>query len=356
MMMRGTSHDAVAIAVALLALVAAPAGAQRIFNAVSPLPVTLTVPVAELRRDTGAEPPWRPARLTFATDSGGPRTIDMRVRARGIWRRNNCQFPPLRLDFARDSVRRTPFAALDRPKLVNYCQNTDRGEEYLLEEYQLYRIYQLLTDVSYRARLLRVEYMDSQNGRRLTTRYAMLVEEPQSLVERLRAKADDIVGVAPIEVDEESQALMSVFQYFIGNTDWSIPSAHNVNLLRLPGDSLLRVVPYDFDYAGAVNAHYALPGQGLPIRRVRERLYRGFCMDRAPVDKAIARLREQKPAIYALYSDEIGKLMRPQAVQEALSYFDEFFRIVDDPRRLQREILGACRPTLENPGKGGAGR
>jgi hypothetical protein len=40
-----------------------------------------------------------------------------------------------------------------------------------------------------------------------------------------------------------------------------------------PKDSTARpvVVPYDFDYAGIVDAYYAVPNEGLEIENVRQR-------------------------------------------------------------------------------------
>jgi hypothetical protein len=69
---------------------------------------------------------------------------------------------------------------------------------------------------------------------------------------------------------------VALFQYMIGNTDWSIVRERNVTLL-LGEDGYQRPLPFDFDMSGLVNAHYAGPAPGLPIDDVTERFYLGFC-------------------------------------------------------------------------------
>ena len=48
---------------------------------------------------------------------------------------------------------------------------------------------------------------------------------------------------------------------------------------------------------------------------------------------------EKRPQIYALYNDEIGKLINPGTVKETLRYFDEFYETINDPRSARRSII-----------------
>ena len=63
---------------------------------------------------------------------------------------------------------------------------------------------------------------------------------------------------------------MSVFQYMVGNTDWSMVRFHNVEVSRTPRGVYVPV-PYDFDWTGLVSTRYARPNEGLGIRSVRQR-------------------------------------------------------------------------------------
>ena len=127
----------------------------------------------------------------------------------------------------------------------------------------------------------------------------------------------------------------------IGNTDFSLSGLHNAELLSMPIGEYYPIV-YDFDFSGAVNARYATTDPSLPIKRVRDRLYRGYCVPNDVYPEVIARFNAKKDSIYALYRDPIGKLMKPRIADETLKYFDEFYRIINDPRVFKREVIDAC--------------
>ena len=142
-----------------------PAAAPAFFESHDPIEVTLTANLGKLRGDKGADAPWRPATMSYRGADGNALTVPLRARTRGIWRLRMCDFPPLRLNFAGATSKGSIFDKLDKPKLVSYCQNADDHEQYVLQEFQLYRIYNLLTPMSHKARLLRLTYADSASGK-----------------------------------------------------------------------------------------------------------------------------------------------------------------------------------------------
>jgi hypothetical protein len=135
--------------------------------------------------------------------------------------------------------------------------------------------------------------------------------------------------------------LFGVFQYFIGNTDFSVAGLHNVELFFNDLGDIMPIA-YDFDFSGAVNARYATVDSSLRIRNVRERLFRGYCADAESYNKAFAIFNEKKPEIYALYSDSIGKLMDKGRVRETLDYFDEFYGTINNRGAAKRSIIESC--------------
>jgi hypothetical protein len=312
------------------------------FDSEAPLTVALTTNIKQIRNDKKDEAPWREATISVAGADGNQTVIPIKVRTRGIWRLNNCEFPPIRLNFARGTVKGTPFEGLDKPKLVNYCRNSDRFEQYLLQELQLYRIYQLLTPVSHRARLVRMTYVDSASGKTHATRMAIIVEEPDAMAERLGGQMVEQQGALKDDLDPQQNLLFGVFQYFAANTDWSTLMLHNVELVIRPDGTLLPVA-YDFDFAGAVNAPYATTDPKLSIRHVRQRLYRGICTTPDQLARVFATFNEKKDAIYALYRDDIGKLLLPEIARDALQYYDDFYATINDPKKAKREFVDACR-------------
>jgi len=311
------------------------------FDALQPIDVTLTANIEKLRGDKRGESPWRPATISYRDPDGNPLTVPLKARTRGIWRLRMCDFPPLRLNFSGQTAKGSIFHKLDKPKLVSYCQDNDSYEQYILQEFQLYRIYQLLTPVSHKARLLRLTYADSASGKVRAQRYGFLIEEPKAIAARLGAKFVEQTGAGASDLDPDQDALLGVFQYMIGNTDFSIAGLHNVELL-IKDDGMALPIAYDFDFAGAVNARYATPDESLHIPTVRHRLFRGYCTDTASYARAFEVFMKKKPEIYALYSDEIGKLLKPGTVKETLRYFDEFYETINDPRSARRSIIQPC--------------
>jgi hypothetical protein len=312
------------------------------FDSEAPLTMALTTNIRQIRNDKKDEAPWRDATISVAGANGNQAVLPIKVRTRGIWRLNNCEFPPIRLNFARGSTKGTPFEGLDKPKLVNYCRNNDRFEQYLLQELQLYRIYQLLTPISHRARLVRMTYVDSASGKTHASRLAIFLEEPDAMAERLGGQMLEQQGAMKADLDPHQNLLFGVFQYFAANTDWSTLMLHNVELVIRPDGTLLPVA-FDFDFAGAVNAPYATTDPKLPIRHVRQRLYRGICAPPDQLAQIFAVFNEKKDAIYALYRDDIGKLLLPEFTREALKYYDEFYETINDPKKARREFVEGCR-------------
>jgi hypothetical protein len=280
--------------------------------------------------------------------------VDIRTRGSTRLQERICAFPPLRLDFAEDSARGTVFEAQDKLKVVAHCQ-TEQAEyqQYVLLEYLVYRAYRLLTDVSFRVRLAFITYDDTERDDHPFTRTAFLIEDDEAMAARLGWASLELPALPLPFADTAHVALLELFQYFIGNTDYSalIPEpgddecCHNVQLIGAP-DGPVFPVPFDFDLSGVVNAAYAdrLYGENLErlgIESVRDRLYRGWCGSRPYVPWALERFRERRAAIYDVFRSAPG--LRADLVEETLEYFDAFYAIIDDEQAVAREIHGRCR-------------
>ena len=57
---------------------------------------------------------------------------------------------------------------------------------------------------------------------------------------------------------------------------------------------------------------------------------------------AIETFQKKKDAIYALYRDEVGKLMEPDIVKGELAYYDDFYDEIKTPRDAEANILKRC--------------
>ena len=95
-----------------------------------------------------------------------------------------------------------------------------------------------------------------------------------------------------------------MFNYMIGFLDWSPVYFHNVLLIRTE-DGRYITVPYDFDFAGVVNARYATAPPEITerygFRRVTRRLYRGFCRPELQYEPGAALFSGQRQEIADLY-------------------------------------------------------
>jgi hypothetical protein len=316
-----------------------------LFGTTTPLELTLTINVRRITGDrdtTKREHPYRAAILAYSDSSGAPVTLPAEVRVRGIWRLHNCHFPPLRLRIAKEAADRTVFDRERRPKLVTHCRNSDEFEQYVLHEYAIYRMHALVTPVALMSRLARVTYVDSASGKVVATRAAILLEDEDNLAERLDGRVFEVKGVPPSQLETFDTFVMSLFQYMVGNTDWSVPGLHNIQIIQTDSATSPRhfALAYDWDFSGLVRARYAVPDYRLRIRTVRDRLYRGVCPSEPDLAKAIALFNEKRAAILAVYDGVPG--LQPSVARDGREYIEHFFRIINDPRRVRRDIIGGC--------------
>jgi hypothetical protein len=226
--------------------------------------------------------------------------------------------------------------------LTTHCRDgSDSYEQYLLKEYFAYRIYGLLTAKSLRVRLARVTYRDAADPAHVTQRYGFFTEHFDSLAARQGAEVWRPAALDLQTVDPQELATMTLFQYLIGNTDWSAVYGHNVVAIRDRAGAV-SVAPYDFDFSGLVDAGYAGPPPGLPIRNVQQRLFRGFCTPAPDWAAVFAAFDAERDAIARLAA-EIPGLQRAHR-DRALAYVETFFAVLDSPERRAARIVEACRP------------
>ena len=281
--------------------------------------------------------------VTVVHPDGSSEEVPVEVRARGNFRREkrNCNFPPLRLDFPTRRVEGTVFEGQDKLKLVTPCHDSrDSYQQYVLQEYLAYRVYELLTPVAFRVRLVHVTYEDVNGEYDTRTKTAFLIEDEEQMAWRNHGQYEEWNQFHPYNTDDEQSGLFSLFQYMIGNTDWSSFQFHNAKLVRLEGGRYM-VVPYDFDFSGVVDARYATPDPSLPIRDVRQRLFRGFC--RPNVDQAalIARFNAIRDDVWALYQGM--EELEEGEMDDSLEYYEEFYETINDEGRYERRVVRACR-------------
>ncbi len=308
------------------------------------LRVEITAPFSRLINERPKDREF-PGSFTFKGPDGAAVELELQVRARGKFRHTNCDFPPLFLNFKRSEVAGTLFDQQNRLKMVVHCKDSGRYQQSVLQEYLAYRILNSLTDRSFQVRLLDVTYVDSEDRRPRMVRSAFLIEHENRLADRLGMQRQNIFPERVGDIQADHLNLTSVFQYLIGNTDFSpilgsqTECCHNYAMFGTDDGPLL-AIPFDFDMSGFVHTPYARPHQELDIDDVRQRLYQGFCVNNRYVEASVAEILQTRDTLYALVADL-------QALDESVrvrltGYMDEFYETIGDSQGVEREILDRC--------------
>ncbi len=280
---------------------------------------------------------------TFATTLADSTKVNDQIimDIRGHFRLGFCYVPPIKLIF--NYRKESKLYSLKSLKLVNECKINNEFDQYLLKEYTIYRIYNLLSDMSFRVRLLNLTLLDSVGKKKTITEHAFLLEDIKTVAERNNCKEIKNERLPTEATDRKQMTMVAIFEYMIGNTDWAVSVNHNIRLISSKTDSLSRpfVIPYDFDYSGFVNTTYAIPDEKLDIENVRQRLYRGFPRTLPEVEEVIAVYKEKKDMIYSLINN--FNLLTAASKSEMTGYLDEFYKIINDPKMLKYTFVDNAR-------------
>ncbi len=283
-------------------------------------------------------------RFPFTMTVNGIET-DVELRVRGKSRARVCEFPPLRLYLGSEQPDDHPFAGYGKLKLVTHCKDSDRAEQDLLEEYAAYRMFSILTDTSYRVRLLRIRYTDTARNERTLERFGFLLEPLDNVAMRIGGEVMDTTQVARGAIANEHAATVYVYQYLIGNTDWSLVLAddddrccHNIELIDVDGQVF--IVPYDFDLSGLVNARYARPDPSLRIDNVTTRKYRGYCTPVSSLRTALATITTRQEALLDIVAQLPGA--SDKMTRKRLGYLERFFKKAARPERTVEAFHRRC--------------
>ncbi len=317
-------------------------------SALDPLELTLIADFKQIRKDRDQDSDLRDALLVLPNGD----TTALQIQTRGNFRLNkrNCDFPPIRLDFKRGDMDGTVFESQNRLKLVAPCKDDkDEYDQYVLQEYLVYRLHNTVADLSFRARLAHMTFVDTSGDKEPFTKWTFIIENDDFLAARTNWKILNLPQVPPEYIDPDQGMLTEVFQYMVGNTDWDSflaspndPSdcCHNQkNIGSMAGPVFS--IPYDFDFTGIVDAQYAKPPKEAGVRNVRDRINRGWCRDTAELQPTFDLFNSRKAEIYAVY-DEVPAL-DPEVKQETIEYLDEFFAVINDPKEIRDEFEKRCR-------------
>ncbi|MCZ6656767.1 MAG: hypothetical protein O7C67_05675 [Gammaproteobacteria bacterium] len=324
--------------------------ADPLFESHVPLNIRLEAPLQSMARDRASEPQEHAGSFSYTEADGTLVRFAILVRPRGKNRRLRevCQFPPLRLNFKKGEVKGTLFKKQDKLKLVTHCASmaskSTRASDHLWLEYLAYRIYNQITDKSFRVRPLVISYLDTKSQREYA-QPGFLIESNERLAHRLDTNVFEQNAIHPRELHDDSQ-LVELLQYLLGNTDFSLirgPQGDRCchNMLLMGETPQFLPVPYDFDITGFVNRPGSVPAEGLGIRRVTQRIYRGFCREPALLEQAVARYVDERVAIVTLIEEQAT--LSDSSKSKARKFLDRFYDTLGNPKDFERRIVKRCR-------------
>ena len=345
---------------------------KTLFDTDSLLCFTLQMNLKEVLTDIGENRKYHEA-ILFLDGISGQKKLHVQVKTRGNFRRDAdiCNFPLLSIQFDSFNTSETPFQFPSQNilKLVTHCQQDDAiYEQMILEEYAIYKTYQLLTDKSLKVRLLKIKYQDLQNMAYSTEKLAFVIENTKAMAARiggdiLRNKDENKAqdkdkdknknknkdknkdknnkdSTQYLDCNSFLMTQTAVFQFMIGNTDWSISNKHNIYILKIPNQNPI-AVPYDFDCSGLIDAPYAEPTPELGIENVTTRLYRGYYQSDAELYLVLDNFKTKKQAIDSLWATLTYHDAKRR--QKAENYIADFYKIIQNKDSIQHYFLKKYR-------------
>jgi len=325
--------------------------AASLFDSHSVLQLRMKVNFKELcrPRDT-PDCEYEPTELVYM-EGDEQKVIPIEIRVRGGWRAlaSNCNVPLLFVRFPGEGTEGTPFEGQTSLPLTTHCGrsaslqdfagtgNYTSYEQFLLKEYLAYRLYNELTPMSLRVRLARISYEIPNKSGRAKDNYAFFTEHFNSLAERSGSALLQRGSFDYQVLETRSADLLALFQFMIGNTDWSIVRQRNTILLQTKAGAQLPV-PYDLDMSGMVDAPYAGPPPALPIDDVRDRYYLGFCHPGVDWDSLFQQFSSRQESLLSIATDIPGLYKRE--LKSAKRYLGGFFKVLESCHDLERRRAG----------------
>ena len=262
----------------------------------------------------------------------------VKIKYRGISRYEICRFPPMQLNFKKSLY--SDSANIKKLKLVTHCQPGNITDQYVLREYLVYKLFNALTDTSFRVRLLKVNYIDSKGSKKTIRKYGIFIEPAEMVANRTNSVVVKTTTLNQSYIIPYSMDRLAIFNYMVTNWDWSIPGQHNVEVIKplaFNPSGLGIAIPYDFDLTGVVNADYAIPPPELGIENVRQPVFSGKCRTREVYMEDLKKFVEARDKLYSVVNE--FPHLNQRAKKDITNFLNQFFSQLEKPRSIDNLIL-----------------
>jgi len=315
-----------------------------LFKDQSILPLRMSFSNKEMKRNTN-DSTYLLSRVYFEND-GIWDSIEVKIRARGNFRREHCYFPPLKVKIKKAVAKGTLFKGNKELKVVVPCFTSKNTFDNIVKEYMAYKMYELISPYHYKTRMATIDLTELRGSKSKTHQLkAFLIEDLDKVADRHNAKKMKR-SVHPLQQDDVCSVQNDFFQYMIGNTDFSVAYQHNEKLI-FTSDNKTMPIPYDFDMSGLVDASYSVVSQvqneTLTIEEVTDRLYRGFKRDEQVYQMVRKQFLDNEQKIYAVMEGLQDDFDNPKEYDIAKSFIGDFFKVMKNDSKFSNEILKKAR-------------
>jgi hypothetical protein len=283
------------------------------------------------------------AKIAYNKEDGTRLEKNVRIRPRGHMRKQICHLPPIRIDFNDEDYELDLFDDFGKMKLAMTCKAGASSEQHLIKEYLAYKMYEILTEVSFTTYFLKVNLIDSQGKKKPSSSYSFIIEDIDRVAERNNAVEIENQGILLDHLDRPTMNIFAMYQYLISNTDWYIPNLHNVKMIKSLDHKqpLPKPIPYDLDYCGLVHTNYSVPREGIPIKSVTERYWQGNCLDDSEYESVSNLFLEKKDEIYRIWQE--CEFLDKFNKNSGIKFIDQFYQLIEKGNQAKYAIMTNCR-------------
>lgn len=268
-------------------------------------------------------------------------SLEVNLRARGNFRRNECYFPPIKMKIKKDQYQGTIFDGNKTMKLVLPCKLESENNDNILQEYIAYKIYERISPFHFKTRRVNIDFSEPK-GKKIK-KFALkgfLIEDDKRVAKRHEGRVFERY-VHPMAMQHLTSVQNAFFQYLLGNTDFSVAYQHNGKLLYVNKEII--PLPYDFDMTGWVNPSYATVNTTLGINSVQDRKYRGFKREQQYFDEVRQQFLDQKADLMKMISSFEGEFSNQSEYENMFEFLKSFYDVLEDDSKFQKSIVEDSR-------------
>ncbi|PTM10462.1 MAG: hypothetical protein DA407_03635 [Bacteroidetes bacterium] len=308
------------------------------------MPIKLKYSNRELKKETN-DSTYVSSELSYQDNDGTWKSLNLDLRARGNFRRNNCYFVPIKISIEKKDYKDTKFDGHKKLKLVVPCLLEKDRNDNVLKEYIAYKLYEIISPYHFNTRRVDIELTEPRGKKeKIHLLKGFLIEDDKKIAKLFDGKIVDR-SIHPLAQEELNSIRCEFFQFMIGNTDFSNLEQHNAKLIY--SNNEIFPVPYDFDMSGLVNASYSTVSETLSsksnISSVTQRVYRGFKRNSTLIEQVRQEYIQNKVKILEIIESLESQFENENEYEGAKKYIEDFFYILINENEFKTEILDNLR-------------